>query len=90
MRCYIVYSQISNAARENLFAEAVKSYGTWAKIGSNLWAVGTDRTAVQVRDHLKPYAEPADTVFVIRSGAEAAWDNVQCNAEWLKKFLPMV
>ena len=67
--------------------EAIKAYGTWAHITQSLWAVETSESAVEVRDYLTTFIEPGDRLFVLRSGSEAAWRNVMCNNEWLKRNL---
>lgn len=67
--------------------EAIKSYGTWAKINESLWAVVTASTAVEIRDKLLAHIDSNDRLFVIKSGVEAAWRNSICKNEWLKERL---
>ena len=67
--------------------EAIKSYGTWARVNESVWAVVTTNTAVQIRDHLLRFIDTNDRLFVIKSGVEAAWRNSICKNEWLKEHL---
>ena len=65
------------------------AYGTYCPIHDNAWAVVTVSNAAQIRDTLTPLLGPADRVFVIRSGTEAAWIRSygEKNTEWLKANL---
>ena len=67
--------------------EAIKSYGTWARINESVWAVVTTNSAVYIRDHLTGFIDTNDRLFVIKSGVEAAWRNSICKNEWLKEHL---
>ncbi|MGN6212026.1 hypothetical protein [Parafilimonas sp.] len=87
MACYIInYDLRKQKDYESLIA-AIKSYDTWAKILKSCWAIVTDKSAVEVRDHLLKYMDADDGIFVIKSGREAAWRNVECSDDWLKKHL---
>jgi hypothetical protein len=88
MPCYIISYDLRQPGRDyDPLYEAIKAYGTWAHINESVWAVVTTQTAVQVRDNLSQHAHPNDRLFVIRSGAEAAWSNPMCKNEWLKEHL---
>jgi hypothetical protein len=53
------------------------------------WAVSASTTAVALRNSIMSVLEPTDSVFVIRSGIEAAWHNSygEANNNWLKEML---
>lgn len=88
MSTYIVsYDLIKPGQNYNKLYDAIKSYGTWGRINESVWAVVTDKTAVQVREHLSQYIDSNDRIFVIKSGVEAAWRNSICKNEWLKEHL---
>jgi len=87
MFCYIISYDIGDPGEYDGLYKAIKSYGTWAKITESTWAVVSDKTATEVRDHLSGYTNLGDRIFVIRSGTVAAWRNVICKNEWLKKNL---
>lgn len=87
MPCYIIsYDLQKHGDYESLY-KAIKAYGTWARITDSTWAVVTEETATQVRDYLAQYLHSDDRLFVVKSGVAAAWRNVRCKNEWLKKNL---
>jgi len=88
MACYIVSYDLRKPDRNyDALYEAIKGYGTWARINESLWAVVTTKKAVQVRDHLAQFTDANDRLFVVKSGTEAAWKNSRCKNEWLKEHL---
>lgn len=87
MNCYIIsYDLRRNRNYDDLY-DAIKSYPKWARIVESTWAVVTNKTAVQVRDHLSRILDEDDRVFVVKSGTEAAWRNVRCRNKWLQDNL---
>lgn len=88
MACYIVTYDLKKPGRnyEALYA-AIRGYGTWAHITESTWAVVTQQTAAQVRDYLLSQLDANDSIFVVKSGGEAAWRHVICKNEWLKEQL---
>lgn len=88
MASYIVSYDLQTPGRnyEALY-QALRSYTRWARVNNSVWAIVTESTAVQVRDHLLQFIDSNDRIFVVRSGAEAAWRNSICKNEWLKENL---
>jgi hypothetical protein len=89
MACYIVTFEVANTNNKAKLKERLKTYGTYCPINDNCWAIVTNQTAVQIRDHLMELILASDKIFVIKSGVEAAWRNVysQENTDWLKEKL---
>jgi len=89
MTTYVVAFEINDPARRNRFKEALKGYELYCPINENTWAIAAEKSAVQVRDELMKVSSAPDSIFIIRSGTEAAWSNAygEKNAEWLKKWL---
>jgi hypothetical protein len=88
MTCYVIsYDLLKQGQDYEGLYEAIKSYGTWARINQSVWAVVTDKKAAEVREHLKTKLDSNDRLFVVRSGTEAAWANPICTNEWLQKHL---
>lgn len=85
-KCYIITYKLSVGVDSATIDDAIMDYGTWAKITSNTWAVVTPRSATQIRDHLQTFIA-GGRLFVIKSGLESAWNNVECSNEWLKRNL---
>lgn len=86
-RAYIISYDIRTGGDYEPLYEAIKSYGTWARIVNSTWAVVTDQSAKEIREFLRAFIGPQDRLFVIRSGVEAAWMNVRCRPQWLKDNL---
>ena len=87
MACYIVSYDLVNQRDYDDLIDAIKSYGTWAHIHESVWAVVSEKTASEIRDDLWQHMDADDRLFVLRSGTAAAWRNVICKNEWLKKHL---
>ncbi len=88
MNCYIISYDLRFGGNYTSIHNAIKAYGTWAKITESTWAVVTNQSSEQVRDNLLGYMDNNDRLFVIKSGGEAAWMRVNCNYEWLQKHIP--
>ena len=87
MACYIIsYDLVKERDYEELY-KAIKSYGTYAHITESTWAIVTNNKATQIKDKLQKCMDSNDRIFVIRSGREAAWNNVLCMDDWLTKNL---
>lgn len=87
MKCYIISYDLKNQRDYESLYKAIKSYGTWAHITESTWAIVTDQKATEIRNELGKHTDEDDAVFVVRSGHGAAWRNVDCSNEWLKKNL---
>lgn len=87
MSCYIINYDLNNSKDYESLFKAIKSYGTYAKVLKSCWAIVTTKTAVEVRTHLKSVMDSDDGLFIVKSGVEAAWSNVECPNQWLKDNL---
>lgn len=87
MACYIISYDLIKERNYDALYDALKSYRTWAKITESTWAVVTDKSATEVREHLLKFIDGDDRLFVVKSGVESAWQNARCSNEWLKKNL---
>jgi hypothetical protein len=87
MKTYLIsYDMASGGDYESLF-NAIKKYSAWAHITESLWAIKTDKSAVDIRDEISKYFPNGSRYFVIASGTESAWNGVICSNEWLKNNL---
>jgi CRISPR/Cas system-associated endoribonuclease Cas2 len=85
MTCYIVsYDLLAPGTNYEQLYSALKTYTKWAKVNESVWAIVTEKKAVEIRTHLTQYLDANDRLFVIKSGTEAAWRNSICKNEWLK------
>jgi hypothetical protein len=89
MTTYIISYDLKNASDEdyNKLYEKIKSFEIWAKITESTWALKSEKKAAEIRDELDKITPKGRSLFVIKSGVEAAWKNVICSNEWLKKNL---
>ncbi|MFS8981331.1 hypothetical protein [Cupriavidus necator] len=68
--------------------EALKGYPMWWHHLDSLWIVVTNKTAIQVRDHLRQYIDVNDRLLVMRCEREAAWTGFEENgSDWLMENL---
>lgn len=88
MKCYIIIYDLRRVRNYDALYDAIRSYGTWGKITESTWAVVTTQSAAQIRDYLLNFLDNDDRLMVIKSGAEAAWQNAMANSQWLKEQLP--
>jgi len=89
MKTYIISYDLMDSDSEEyekLF-NYFKNYRNWAHINESLWAVKTNKSAVKIRDEIKEIVNKDSSLFVIKSGIEAAWRNVLCRNIWLKNNL---
>ncbi len=86
---YIISYDLKDSDSEEykVLFDYIKSYGTWAHITESLWAVRTEKTAVEIRDDLIAKVTDGSALFVLKSGTEAAWSSVMCRNAWLKEHL---
>lgn len=84
-KSYIITFELKHDS--SALTAAIKSYGTWAKITENTWAIVSAKSAVDIRNHLNSFINKGERLFVVKSGVEAAWRNAACTNEWLKKNL---
>lgn len=85
--CYVISYQLIPGRNTHDLFNAIRSYGTWARINTTTWAIITTQSAVEIRDHLRTLLNTNERIFVIKSGIEAAWSNAECSNEWLKNNL---
>jgi len=71
---------------DNLIS-AIKSYPNWGKITEAAWVINSTDSCEKIRDNLNAHIDANDRIFVAALTGEAAWKNVICEAEWLKKAL---
>tara|TARA_R110001632_G_scaffold148359_1_gene265447 strand:+ start:967 stop:1239 length:273 start_codon:yes stop_codon:yes gene_type:complete len=88
-KTFIISYDLKNATDEDYetLYEFFKGYGTWAHITESSWAIVTKERAKEVRNAIAEIVPKGSRIFVVKSGSIAAWRNVICRNEWLKKNL---
>lgn len=86
---YIVTFSVNSEDSRKRVREVLKQYSSYCPIHKYCWAIGTNEKSVAIRDKIKVVLQPEESVFVIRSGTEAAWYNSpgEANNKWLKENL---
>lgn len=84
--CYIVIYDLCSPGQnyEELYKK-LKSFPHWGKLSESAWAIISSLDAVAIRDCLSLLIDKNDRLFVVRSGTEAAWQNMFASNEWIKK-----
>lgn len=86
-KTFIISFEVPTGTDLTEFYEVIKDYGTWARVTEHTWAIATEERAKEVRDYLISFLPKNSRLFVIKSGSIAAWRNLICSTEWLKKNL---
>ena len=71
---------------DELYKE-IRSYDVWARITESTWFIKTGESCAQVRDKLLSHMDDNDRIFVATLTGTAAWRDVLCESEYLKKNL---
>ena len=83
----VTYDLCSPGRNYNPLYEKLKKYPGWAKITESTWLIKTNSTCVDVRNELGAVIDANDRLFVTESTGVAAWLNVICDNDYLKKNL---
>ena len=84
-RYIVTYDLVSPGQNYEELHKRIKSYGTWAQLAESSWAIMSNQTAVEVRDHLKAALDSNDRLLVGRLGS-SAWIGLKPDVTtWLKR-----
>jgi hypothetical protein len=87
-RSYIVvFSLDGNSGNRNGIVNAIKAYGTWGRLTDDAWVIYTNEKPISIRTKLLPFIGGAGRLMVLKSGYEAAWQNMPAKNDWLEKYL---
>lgn len=88
MNSYLIdYDLCSPSRNYNSLYDTIKSFPCYAKITESTWFVKTNLNGEQIRDKLLSKIDTNDRIFVGALAREAAWYNVKCDSNFLKKYL---
>ena len=87
METYVISYDMSWGGDYNALHKAIQRYEAWAHITESTWVVLTEDSAQMIANHLSGYLPDRSRLFVVRSGDEAAWQDVNCPSEWLQGIL---
>ncbi len=87
-RTYIMIIQYGEKPDKAGIKAYMKEYPAWAKITDSTWAiVSPHERAKDIRNDLEDLIGKEGRIFVIKSGTEAAWNNLRASNQWFKKNL---
>ena len=89
MARYIITYDLSSPGRnyEALY-DRIKSYDRWAHITESSWAIVTQKSAAEIRDHLGEVLDSNDKLLVGKLGT-SAWRGLRDEiSQWLKDNPP--
>ena len=82
---YIISYDLAEGGNYDALFDHIRSYDKWAHVTESLWAIVSPKTAVEIRDEVKKYLTEGSRLIVVKSANVAAWNNVICSSDWLKK-----
>lgn len=83
----ITYDLCKSGKNYDDLYEYIKSYAVWAHITESTWYISTEKTCTSIRDEIKKIIDSDDRIFVAELTGVAAWHNVLCQSDFLKKHL---
>lgn len=83
----ITYDLCKSGKNYNDLYEYIKSYAVWAHITESTWFISTEKTCASIRDEINKIIDSDDRIFVAELTGTAAWRNVICQSDYLKKNL---
>lgn len=89
MSSYIISYDLDNPGQNyEKLIDAIKNYGTYAKITESCWCiVSTDESKV-IRDNLESIVDSNDKLFVAKLTGQAAWFGLsKSTSDWLHNNL---
>ncbi len=86
---YIVtYDLIDTNKNYEGLLKLLKSEPAWACLGGSSYLVNSEKSAVELRDHLKTALDSDDKLYVGQAQTPAAWTGMPKDvSEWIKKYL---
>ena len=88
MHCCLISYDLCNPSKDyKTFYEAIRSYSKYGKLTESFWAIVTENSVTDIRNHLMQFIDRSDRLIVVQSGKYAAWTKVLQNNEWIKENL---
>lgn len=89
MKVYQIDYDLRNQRNYEALYDRIKSYQQWCRPLESTWVIGTDQSAVEIRDYLRGAMDADDGILVTRLSGEAAWINVGTDkiSEYLKQLI---
>ena len=65
----------------------LKSFPAWAHITESTWFISSEKSCTTIRDEIHYIVDSDDRIFVAELTGTAAWRNLLCDSEYLKKHI---
>lgn len=65
--------------------QAIKSYNRWAKVLESVWFVASEKTASEIRDHLKGFVDGNDKLLVV--AVKTGWATLRVGNEKVTEWM---
>lgn len=83
----ITYDLCNSGKNYDDLYDYLKSFPSWAHITESTWFISTSKSCVTIREEIDNIIDSDDRIFVAELTGVAAWRNVICNSDYLKKNL---
>jgi hypothetical protein len=81
----ISYDLVKPGQNYEELLKRIKAYDGWARLGGSAYLISTERTPVEVRDHLRQVLDQNDKLFVGTSPPPSAWAGMpQDVSKWIQ------
>ncbi|RWR28816.1 hypothetical protein D2T31_11935 [Sinirhodobacter populi] len=84
MASYLITYDLNREVRRPKIVDAIREFGTWAKLSESSYAIVTWKTADQVYDDFKQYLDNNDSFYVISLRQPLAGQGDAKVNEWLQ------
>ncbi len=65
----------------------LKSFPAWAHITESTWFISSEKACTTIRDEIHDVVDSDDRIFVAELTGTAAWRNLICDSDYLKKHI---
>lgn len=84
MNLYLINYDLHTPGKDySALIDAIKSYGSWAKICESCWAIKANSICADIRSYLKKYIDTNDRLFVCAFSNWASYNLPQDVVDWL-------
>ena len=89
MKVYQIDYDLRKQRNYEALYDRIRSYSHRCHPLESTWVIGTDQSAVQIREYLKKELDADDGILVTSLSGEAAWHNVrpERTSQYLKQLL---
>ena len=83
----ITYDLCKNGKNYEGLSEYLSSYSICANITESTWFVSTNKSCTTICEEISKIIDSDDRIFVAELNGNAAWNNINCDDDYLKNNL---